>query len=107
MASNPDFVDYVIEQLDFSTQITYKKMFGEYALYYDDKVVALICDNQLFVKITNAGKEFAGLCKQAAPYPGAKPHFLVEEKLEDRQWLTQLITKTFNELPAPKAKKIK
>lgn len=104
MASNLDFVNYVMEQLGYSKQITFKKMFGEYAVYCEGKVVALICDNQLFVKVTHAGIELAKALKQAPPYPGAKPHFLVEEKLEDRNWLTQLITKTCNELPEPKAK---
>jgi TfoX/Sxy family transcriptional regulator of competence genes len=104
MASNLDFVDYVMEQLGNANHITYKKMFGEYAVYCDGKVVALICDNQLFVKITDAGKEFVGSLTQAPPYPGAKPHFLIEDKLEDRAWLTELITLTCHELPEPKVK---
>lgn len=107
MGSNLDFVNYVMEQLGNSKQITYKKMFGEYAVYFEGKVVALICNNQLFVKVTNAGKEFVDSLKQAPPYPGAKPHFLVEEKLEDRNWLAQFITVTNNDLPEPKAKKIR
>lgn len=79
-------------------------MFGEYAIYYHGKVVALICDNQLFVKITESGKKFVGSIKLAPPYPGAKPHFLIDEQLEDRNWLTQLIALTARELPEPKAK---
>lgn len=107
MTSNLDFVEYVIEQLGDYKPITYKKMFGEYAVYCDAKVVALICDNQLFVKITKSGTEFVGSIKQAPPYKGAKDHFLIEEKLEDRNWLAQLITVTNNDLPEPKAKKIR
>lgn len=107
MASNLDFVNYVMEQLGNAKHITYKKMFGEYAVYCEGKVVALICDNQLFVKITHAGQAFVGSLTQAPPYPGAKPHFLIEDKLEDRNWLSQLITLTGNELPEPKAKKIR
>jgi TfoX/Sxy family transcriptional regulator of competence genes len=105
MASNLDFVDYVMEQLGNAKHITYKKMFGEYAIYCDGKVVALICDNQLFVKITEAGKEFDSSLTQAPPYPGAKPHFLIEDKLEDKNWLSQLITITCYDLPEPKVKK--
>jgi TfoX/Sxy family transcriptional regulator of competence genes len=107
MGSKLDFVDYVKEQLGNSRHITYKKMFGDYAVYCDGKVVALICDNQLFVKVTHAGQAFVGSLTQASPYPGAKPHFLIEDKLEDRPWLTELITLTSNALPEPKAKKIR
>lgn len=107
MGSKLDFVDYVMEQLGNSRHITYKKMFDEYAVYCDGKVVALICDNQLFVKVTNAGQAFVGSLTQAPPYPGAQLHFLIEDKLEDRPWLTELITLTSNALPEPKAKKIR
>lgn len=37
-----------------------RKMFGEYALYCDDKVVALVCDNSLFVTPTDEGRAFEG-----------------------------------------------
>jgi TfoX/Sxy family transcriptional regulator of competence genes len=107
MASNLDFVEYVVDQLGGTKPITYKKMFGEYAVYCDGKVVALICDNKLFLKITQSGCDFVGPIKQAPPYPGAKPHFLIEEQLENRDWLSQLIVITTHELPEPKPKKIK
>ncbi|MDG6219275.1 MAG: TfoX/Sxy family protein, partial [Candidatus Thermoplasmatota archaeon] len=58
MSSNQDFVEYIVEQMENEGAITYKKMFGEYAIYYDSKIVALICDNQLFVKKTQGGKAF-------------------------------------------------
>lgn len=54
-------------------------MFGEYALYADGKVVALICDDRLFVKILPASEALENVCEKGLPYPGAKPHYLVEE----------------------------
>lgn len=54
-------------------------MFGEYALYADGKVVALVCDNLLYVKILPASQELEGQCEPGVPYPGAKPHYIVEE----------------------------
>jgi TfoX/Sxy family transcriptional regulator of competence genes len=54
-------------------------MFGEYALYADGKVVALICDNQLYVKILPASAPLEKLCDKDAPFPGAKPYYLIEE----------------------------
>ncbi len=79
-------------------------MFGEYALYSKGKVVALVCDNQLFIKSTEAGKSFIGDVVEAPPYPGAKLAFLIQDKIEDEEWLTQLITLTEEELPMPKPK---
>lgn len=79
-------------------------MFGEYALYSKGKVVALVCDNQLFIKPTDAGKSFIGDVVEAPPYPGAKLAFLIQDKIEDGEWLTQLITLTEKELPMPRPK---
>jgi TfoX/Sxy family transcriptional regulator of competence genes len=87
--------------------ITYKKMFGEYAVYCDGRVVALICDNQLFVKQTEGGRSFIRDVIEAPAYPGAKLSFLIEDKFEDREWISNLIRITVNELPAPKPKKRK
>ena len=81
-------------------------MFGEYALYYDIKVFALVCDNKLFIKPTVAGREYIGKeLIEAPPYPGAKPSFLIGDKLEDRDWLKELVKLTVKELPEPKVKK--
>lgn len=107
MASNQQFVEYVIEQMDSAEQISYKKMFGEYGLYFEDKIFALICDNKLFIKPTAAGKEYITDVVEAPPYPGAKPSFLIEDKIEDRKWLKELVHLTVRELPEPKPKKKK
>ena len=75
MASDQDFVDFVIGQIEKAGFIDTKKMFGEYALYSDGKVVALICDNKLFIKPTGAGRKFIGDVVEAPAYPGAKNSF--------------------------------
>ena len=105
MASDVDFVEFVVDQIDNAGDITFRKMFGEYALYCNAKVVALICDNQLFVKPTEAGRAYIGNVVEAPPYPGAKPSFLIEEQVEDPEWLSQLVRLTEKELPNPKPKK--
>ncbi len=81
---------------------TFQHPFGEYALYSDAKVVALVCDNQLFVKPTNAGKEYIGEFVEASAYPGAKPSLLIENQVENSEWLSKLIIITEKELPKPK-----
>ena len=104
MASNQDFVDYVSEQANLAGRLTFKKMFGEYAVYVDLKVVGFICDNQLLVKPTAAGKQWVGNIAEGAPYPGAKLHYLVSERLEDREFVRELLLITASEVPAPKPK---
>ncbi|MDH4109279.1 MAG: TfoX/Sxy family protein [Gammaproteobacteria bacterium] len=107
MASDLEFVRYVVDQIDASCAMSYRMMFGEYALYSNGKVVALICDNQLFVKPTEAGRAYIGDPTEAPPYPGAKLSFLIGDELEDREWLTRLVVLTEQALPAPKPKKKK
>ncbi len=107
MGSDLNFVKFVADQIDASCDISYRKMFGEYALYSRKKVVALICGDQLFVKPTKAGKSFIGEVVESPPYPGAKLAFLIQDKIEDQEWLTQLITLTEEELPRPKPKRKK
>ena len=105
MASTQDFVEYVCEQAGLPGKLSVKKMFGEYALSVEGKVVALVCDNQLFVKPTAAGKQLLGSVTEAPPYPGAKPHYLASEHLEDKELLMRLFLGTAAALPMPKPKK--
>jgi TfoX/Sxy family transcriptional regulator of competence genes len=105
MATKAEFIDYVREQLAGAGAVSFRRMFGEYAVYLDDRVVALVCDNQLFVKPTAGGRRFLGRVNEAPPYPGASLYFLVDEALESPQEVAQLIRITARELPAPKARK--
>ena len=110
MASSQNSVDFILEQIAGAGVVSAKKMFGEYALYCDGKVVALICDDQLFVKPTLAGKVFIGIdaCVEEVPYAGAKPYlFISGEKWEENEWLTTLIKISATELPFPKIKRPK
>ena len=104
MATDQKFVDFICEQMAGAGPISARKMFGEFAIYCGEKVVALACDNQLFVKPTAGGKALLGDPAEGPPYPGAKPHFLMDDGLDDRELLTQLIAITARELPLPKAK---
>jgi TfoX/Sxy family transcriptional regulator of competence genes len=107
MSSELGFVEYVAEQMAAAGQISFRKMFGEYAIYCGIKVVALVCDDRLYVKQTAAGREFIGEVVEAPPYPNARLHFLIEDRLDDRAWLAELIRVTAQELPDPKPKKPK
>ncbi|NJN41288.1 MAG: TfoX/Sxy family protein [Flammeovirgaceae bacterium] len=107
MASDQKFVDFIVNQIHRAGEITARKMFGEYGIYADAKIFGLICDNKLFIKPTEAGRKFIVDVVEAPPYPGAKPSFLIEERIEDSRWLSQLVRTTIKELPEPKPKKKK
>jgi TfoX/Sxy family transcriptional regulator of competence genes len=107
MATDQDFVDFIVDQLSNAGEVRSRKMFGEYAIYCDDKVAALVCDNQLFVKPTEAGRAYIGEVVEAPPYPGAKNSFLIQDGFEDRDWISELVRITAEELPDPKPKKKK
>ncbi len=106
MASNLEYVEYVCDQISGAGSITYKKMFGEYGIYCDNKIIGVICDNQFFIKKTVSGAALIPDCEEAAPYTGAKPHLLINS-VDNRELMTELISATFNELPMPKPKKKK
>ena len=99
-------MDFLLDQLSGLAGVSAKKMFGEYCLYLAGKPVALVCDDQLYLKPTAGGGVLLGEPVEAPPYPGAKPHWLVTADLwEDRDWLCRLIVATDSELPQPKPKR--
>lgn len=104
MASNKSQLEFVMDQIGKAGVITAKSMFGEYGIYCDGKIVALFCDNQLFVKPTKKGRAYIKKPIEASPYPGAKLYFLIEDKIEDRGWVSELIRLTAQEVPLPKDK---
>ena len=107
MASDKDFIDFIVDQIQNAGEITYRNMFGEYVMYSNGKLFALVCDNKLFIKPTAGGKNFIGKVVEAPPYDGAKNYYLIEDKIEDREWLSELVRISVKELPEPKKKKPK
>ena len=107
MATKQSTIDYITEQTSRAGHVTAKRMFGEYPLYCDGKLVGLICDEQLFIKPTAAGRIYLGTVTEVASYPGAKPYFQIAgAKWDDADWLTELIKQTAAALPTPPAKKL-
>jgi TfoX/Sxy family transcriptional regulator of competence genes len=105
MASDQEFVEYLVDQMGGAGRIASRKMFGEFALYSRGKVVALVCDNQLFVKPTGEGRAFIGQPDEAPPYPGAKAYFLIVDRHDDREWIARLIEITAQALPDTASRK--
>jgi len=107
MATREDTVQFIADQAGLGKRLEFRKMFGEYALYVDGKVTALVCNDQLFLKPTPEGRRLLGAVTEGAPYPGAKPHLLIAEDLEDPDRLKQVLEITAAALPAPKPKTAK
>jgi DNA transformation protein and related proteins len=106
MATKQSTIDFLTEQMQKAGEITSRKMFGEYAIYCDTKVVAFVCDDQLFIKPTEVGMKFLDESHFAPAYPGSKDYLRVpEDKWDDSEWLTDFIGQTASVLPLPKPKK--
>lgn len=85
--------------------LTARKMFGEYALYLDGKVVALVCDDHLYLKPTPGALTALPDCPQGHPYTGAKLHLLVTDALDDPDPVITALKAIAADLPTPKPTK--
>ena len=108
MASDPKTVAFIVDQTGGAPDIGAKAMFGEYGLYCHDRMVALVCDDRLFVKPTAGSRRLAADAEEASPYPGAKPCLVIDpDRWDDSDWMRELFQVTAAELPAPKPKRRK
>lgn len=104
MASNADFVQYIVDQCSGAGEIAAKKMMGDYCIYCDGILFGLICDNNLYVKVTEPGKAVLKEVILRPPYDGAKDYFYISD-VDDRDYLTTLIEATIPALPKQKIKR--
>ena len=105
MATEQGFVEHLQSQSGLGAALSFRRMFGQYALYLQGRVVAFAFDNQLFLKPTAPGRALLGTPSEAPPYPGGKNWFLIDEQLEDRDLLGRLFRVTADALPLPAPKK--
>ena len=104
MASDREYLDFILEQLSSLEGITWRAMMGEYIIYCGGKVVGGIYDNRFLVKPTASAKAMMPDAEPELPYEGAK-EMLPVDNLENREFLATLIQAVYDELPAPKRKK--
>ena len=106
MATQKETVEFILEQLGEPLVFSARAMFGEYALYANTKVVALICDDILYVKILPVSEVLQSQCEKGYPYPGAKLHYIIsEDQLFHMPILSKLLKDIAGSLPAKKLKK--
>ncbi len=101
MGSSKDYLEYILEQLSFSDEITYRSMMGEYIIYYRGKIIGGIYDDRFLVKPVKSAKEMMPNADMELPYEGAKEMLLVDD-VENREFLKELLEAMYGELPAPK-----
>ncbi|MCX5641900.1 MAG: TfoX/Sxy family protein [Candidatus Omnitrophica bacterium] len=106
MPTKQSTVDFILDQLISAGDVSARKMFGGYVLYCAGKVVGLVCDDILYIKITKQGRKFVGeYYQEGTAYQGAKVSMLIdEERIEDREWLSELVHITADNLLPPKQK---
>jgi len=100
MATKKEYIDYVLEMIDGVGQLRYKKMFGEYMIYVDDKPALLVCDDTVFVKIIDNLKEDFENCEKGFPYQGAKEHYILD--IDEKERSKELIKQVLPFLKVPK-----
>ncbi|MDD3394825.1 MAG: TfoX/Sxy family protein [Anaerotignum sp.] len=105
MASDEGLVQYIAEQMEAAGNIRYRKMMGDYCLYCDDKVIGLVCDDQLFLKNTSSAQKNLMEFPMGCAYEGAKPSYIIEN-IDDRDFLAEVVRQIAEDLPLPKKKKI-
>ena len=105
MASNPDFVNYICEQLEGLGTVRARKMFGEYMVYLNEKPVVIICDDRAMVKMLPCLEQLLQGRPTQPPYEGAKDHYLLDP--DDRDTLRQAarLAEEVTPLPRKRVKK--
>ena len=103
MASNSDFVQFIVDQCSGAGEIAVKKMMGDYCIYCDGVLFGLICDNNLYIKMTDAGEAILDEVVPRQPYPSARDHFYITN-VDDRDYLVDIIRATLPELMTGKSK---
>ena len=103
MASRKEYLDYILEQLSGLDDIFYRRMIGEYIIYYRGKVVGGIYDDRFLVKPTKSAAAMMPNADRELPYKGAKEMLLVDN-VDDKAFLSELLEAMLDELPGPKKK---
>ena len=103
MATTNEYIEYVCEQIKGIGEIRYKKMFGEFMVYVNDKPVIIVCNNVPFVKKLDCIKEMMQDAEIGYPYKGAKEHYILD--IDNSDFCKTIVTEIEKATPMPKKKK--
>ena len=105
MATSQEYIEFVCDQVRGDWDVRYRKMFGEYMVYINDKPILLVCDNTVFVKQVDCISHMMADAARGFPYSGAKEHYVLD--VEDTDLAKQVITELEKVTPLPKPRKKK
>lgn len=105
MATTTEYIEYVCERIKDIGEIRYKKMFGEFMIYVNDKPVIIVCNNVAFVKKLDCIKEMMKDAQIGYPYKGAKEHYVLD--IDNSNFCKSIISEIEKVTPIPKPKKKK
>ncbi|MCI8362436.1 MAG: transcriptional regulator [Clostridia bacterium] len=105
MATTNEYIEYVCEQINGIGIIRYKKMFGEFMIYVNDKPVIIVCNNNAFVKKLDCIEEMMKDAKLGYPYKGAKEHYVLD--IDNSDFCKKIVSKIEEVTPIPKPRKKK
>lgn len=105
MATTFDYIEFVMDSIGeiSGIEIRYKKMFGEYCVYLNDKPVLLVCDNTVYVKMAPCIEQLMIGKQTRPPYDGAKPHYILD--IEDSCFTEKVLRLLEHNTPLPKPRK--
>lgn len=103
MATSKDYIKFVLEQVKDFGDVTARKMFGEYMVYFSSKPILLVCDNTVFIKILPDTSKIIENAERGFPYDGAKEHYILD--IENRELLEKIIPVLIEITPLPKRKR--
>lgn len=102
MATSVDYIEFVCGQITTAYYVRYRKMFGDYMVYVNDKPVLLVCDNCVFVKKIPQVEELLSDAKTGIPYGGAKEHYILD--IENIPLVEKVVSVLESAVPIPKKK---
>jgi hypothetical protein len=105
MATALDYIEYVCEQIYGTGEIRYKKMFGEYMVYVNDKPVLLVCDDTVFTKILPELDALMATADKGFPYDGAQEHYILD--IDNAELVQEAVGVLLPITPLPKPRKKK
>lgn len=105
MATTKEYIEYVCEQISNLGDIQYKKMFGEYMVYVNNKPIITVCDNIAYIKEKEEISEFMKEAEKGFPYNGAKEHYILD--IDNKELTSKVILKLEKITPLPKPRKKK
>lgn len=102
MPTTVEYIEFVCCMISNDYAVRYKKMFGEYLVYVNEKPILLVCENCVFIKQLDEIKELMQGADEGIPYKGSKPHYILD--IENKELLDKVVEILERITPVPKKK---